>query len=56
MTMKLLISLALFCAPLVILAQDKKDEPKQAKDLLADALSRAKEGKKRVLLTFGAPG
>jgi len=51
--MKLLIAMALFCAPFSTLGQD---EPKKAGDLLKEALKSAKEGKKRVLLTFGGPG
>ena len=31
-------------------------QEKSAKDLLQDSLKQAAEGKKRVLLTFGAPG
>jgi len=54
--MKLFISLALVVAPVLAHAQDKKDEPKKAEELLKDALAQAKEGKKRVLLSFGSPG
>lgn len=39
---------------LLLLALAVQD--KTAKDLLQDSLAQAKEGKKRVLLTFGAPG
>jgi hypothetical protein len=46
--MKLLLALAFLCGPA---AQEKT-----AKDLLGEALKQAGEGKKRVLLTFGAPG
>ena len=51
--MKILLSLAILS---LVPAQDRKEESKSAKDLLGEALQRAKEGKKRVLLTFGAPG
>lgn len=52
--MKLLLALAFLCGP--------SAQEKTAKDLLGEALKQAKggiegkEGKKRVLLTFGAPG
>jgi hypothetical protein len=36
--------------------QDSKDDPKKAADLLKEALGQAKEGNKRVFLTFGSPG
>ncbi len=42
----LLIALFLAVAP----------QEKTAQDLLKQAVQQAKEGKKRVLLTFGAPG
>jgi hypothetical protein len=38
------------------LPQDSKEDPKKAADLLREALGQAKEGKKRVFLTFGSPG
>lgn len=47
--MKALLALVLLAA-----VQDKEQPP--AEEQLADALKRAKEEKKRVLLTFGSPG
>jgi len=48
--MKPLLALALVCLPAAA------QEPKTAKDLLKESLAKAKEGKKRVLLTFGGAG
>ena len=54
MPRRLLFSLAVpFAICSLLLGQD---EPKKAGDLLKEALKSAKEGKKRVLLTFGGPG
>jgi hypothetical protein len=51
--MKILLSFVLLSLPA---AGQDKEEPKTAQDLLKEALATAKEGKKRVLLTFGSPG
>ena len=41
---------------LALIALTAAQEPKSAQDLLKDSIARAKEGKKRVLLTFGGAG
>ena len=51
--MKLLLALAIGCLPGAAAATAQE---KTANDLLQESLKQAKEGKKRVLLTFGAPG
>lgn len=44
------------CALLICFALEKQDETGTAQALLKEALGKAKEGKKHVLLTFGSPG
>jgi len=41
---------------LLLAAGPVLQETKKAEDLFKDALSRAKESKKKVFLTFGSPG